>query len=65
MNDACSSKKLKNGSMLNFVGRKSLNEIIAKCAAMDGFSIIGITFSEAIRGLVKVEIITCQNAKQR
>ena len=29
----CSSKKLKTESMLNFVGRESLNEILAKCAA--------------------------------
>ena len=53
MNDACSSKKLKTESMLNFVGRESLNEILAECAAKDGFSIRGITFSEAIRGFVK------------
>ena len=53
MNDDCSSKKLKTESMLNFVGRESLNEILAKCAAKDGFSIRGITFSEATSGFVK------------
>lgn len=51
--EASSSKKPKTGAMLNFVGRESLNEILAKCAAKDGFSIRGITFSEAIRGFVR------------
>ena len=36
----------------NFISRESLNEIMAKCATKDGFSIKGITSSEAIRGFV-------------
>ena len=50
MNDtfSYSPKKLKTATMLNFVGRESLNETLTKCAAKDGSSIREITFSEAI-----------------
>jgi hypothetical protein len=39
-------------TVLNFVRRESLNEILAKCAAKDGFSFRSIVKSEAIRGYV-------------
>lgn len=36
----------------DFIKRESLGEILAKCAAVDGFSIAAITKSEAIIGFV-------------
>lgn len=52
--DASSSKNTKSvgNGIINFISRESLNEILAKCATKDGFSIKGITSSEAIRGFV-------------
>lgn len=42
----------KQQSIRQFVKRQTLGEIFAKCSARDGFSIAGITKSEAIRGYV-------------
>ena len=48
---SCSTKKIKN-NLLGYVKFESLNEILAKCAAIDGFSINSIKHSSAINGFV-------------
>lgn len=52
--EATSSKQFKSSASLisNFLKKESLNEILSKCAAKDGFSFNSIVHSEAIKGYV-------------
>lgn len=55
VNSEASSSKQKQAStslITNFIKKESLNEILSKCAAKDGFSFNAIINSEAIRGYV-------------
>lgn len=45
-------KRAKNEPIFKFLIRESLNEILAKCSAWDGFSFRAISRSEAIKGYV-------------
>ena len=48
-------RKVETRSMLDFVKRESLGEILAKCAAKDGFSIQKMVDSDAIKGYLRTK----------